>query len=81
MTAYLEPALDDSLNPQLADLIAEALVWSGAPVERAHTLMQIVSCAVEAMHWRLQPEGDPFEELSARGVLDAAAEHLVRMRR
>lgn len=80
MTAHPEPALDDSLSPQLADLITEALVWSNEPVERANTLVQIVGCAVDAMTWRLQPEGDPCEELSARAVLEAATEHLVRMR-
>lgn len=68
------------LSAELTDLIAEALVWSAEPQDRATVLLQIVSCAVDAVTWRLQPEGDPREELSAQQVLMAASEHLARMR-
>ena len=79
MTAYLKPAADEGLNPQLADLISEALVWSETPEDRARVFLQIVRCAVDAVYWRLLPDGDPHEELSAQRIMSAAVEHLERM--
>jgi len=70
---------DDQLSPQLVDLITETLVWTDGSTQRAEALLQIVSCAVEAIHWRLEPEGCPPEELSAQAVVLAAADHLHRM--
>lgn len=81
MIAYQREELDDPLNPQLADLIAEALVWSEQPSDRAQVLVQIVTCALDALGWRLEPGGEAHEELSAREILHAATAHLARMQR
>ncbi|HEU5487042.1 MAG TPA: hypothetical protein VFU98_19220 [Microlunatus sp.] len=71
---------DHALDPQLADLITEALVWSADSVRRAEVLARIVGCAIDSLSWRLQPDGDADEEQSAQQVLRAAELHLSRMR-
>jgi hypothetical protein len=77
----MHPTLDlhDALDPQLADMVAEAVVWSHGADERAETVLQILMCTVDAIHWRLQPDGDPAEENSLEQVLRSAAQHLDRM--
>ena len=72
--------VDGTLSPQLTDLITEAVVWTGRSDERAQALLQIVNCVMDAICWRLEPDGQPEEELSAQAVVSAAAEHLRRMR-
>jgi hypothetical protein len=71
---------DRVLDPQLADLISESLVWSGDAAGRAEVLTRIIECALDALAWRLEPDGDTDEEVSARRVLRAAEQHRDRMR-
>jgi hypothetical protein len=80
MSAQPIASTDHALDPQLADLITEALVWSEDSVRRAEALTRIVECAVDALSWRLQPDGDADEEASAQHVLRAAEQHRSRMR-
>jgi hypothetical protein len=68
------------LDPQLEDLIAETVVWSGGAAERAEAVCALLSCAVDAALWRIQPDGAAFEQESLRRLLEAATEHRDRVR-
>ena len=80
MTTYSSVPVGDVLDPQLSDLITEALVWSGDAAQRADALYRIVQCGVDAVRWRLQPDGDSWEEQSVQHLLLAAELHRDRMR-
>ncbi|HYI59399.1 MAG TPA: hypothetical protein VEX66_14610 [Microlunatus sp.] len=80
MTTFSSIPVGDALDPQLADLITEALVWSDDAAQRADALHRIVQCAVDALCWRLEPDGDPAEERSAQQLLLASERHRDRMR-
>ncbi|MDN5760750.1 MAG: hypothetical protein L0H41_00320 [Microlunatus sp.] len=75
MTAHTIAAHNQSLDPELADLITDAVVWSSDAGERADVLTEIVACVVDAVLWRLQPDGDPVEERGVHQVLEAALEY------
>ena len=79
MTANTITGPGHALSPQLVDLITEAVVWSGNAVERADALLEIMACAVDALEWRVEPEGALSEERSAQELLAAATEHRRRM--
>lgn len=78
-TSALTQTDGDHLDPALMDLLAEALVWCDGPDERARVLVAIAGCAVDAIRWRLQPDGAPEEELSLLQVLDAVGAHRARV--
>lgn len=80
MTTSASVELADTLDPRLADLIAEEFVWSNDASPRAETLVRLLRCAADAIRWRLEPDGDAVEEQSIERVIDAAAAHLARMR-
>ena len=63
----------------LVDLVTEHLVWCGSGQERAIAMYQLITCAVDAVRWRLEPEGDPIEEVSLQRLLTAAHDHWERM--
>ena len=80
-TIGLDSTIDGSdLAPgDLVDLVTEHLVWCGSSQERAIAMYQLITCAVDAARWRLEPEGDPIEELSLQRLLTAAHDHWERM--
>lgn len=69
----------DPIRSELADLLAEHLVWHGTARQRAAALHQLISCAVDAVRWRLEPYGDPAEEMSLAAVVAAVSDHYRRM--
>lgn len=79
MTVDTNTDRQHALDAQLVDLITEAVVWSGTAVERADALLEIMACAVDALRWRVEPEGALTEESSAQELLRAATEHHRRM--
>jgi hypothetical protein len=63
----------------LVDLLTERVASPEAPVERAEVIISLMSCALDAVRWRLMPYGDQAEEESVEHILAAAMEHKVRM--
>jgi hypothetical protein len=69
----------DPMPGVLVDLVTEHMVWRHTSEDRAAALYQLISCALDAVRWRLEPEGDPVEETSLRAVLEAARLHHAQM--
>jgi hypothetical protein len=67
------------LGAELIDSITEAVAYPSSAVERACVAVEIVSCVLDAVSWRLEPNGSPVEELSLRDILTAAELHRQRM--
>lgn len=81
MTSPFDPQVDGASGAELSDLIAEAVVWTDRPAERAEALLQIVHSAVDAICWRIAAEDRSDEAHSALAVVRAATDHLHRMQR
>lgn len=69
----------DLMPGELADLVAEHLVWCESSRDRAAAMYELVRCAVDAVRWRLEPRGDPTEEASLTLLLTSAHDHYLRM--
>ena len=69
----------DLMSGLLVDLVTEHMVWRHSSQDRAAALYQLISCALDAVRWRLEPQGDPVEETSLLLVLEAARLHHAQM--
>ena len=64
---------------ELIDLITESVATPPGAADRAETIVDLVSCMLDAVSWRLEPDGDQEEEQSLAVLISAARQHRARM--
>jgi uncharacterized heparinase superfamily protein len=63
------------LSAQLVDLVTEAVAQPQDGVHRAEVIVTVVDRMIEAVRWRLEPDGDLAEEAGLAAIRSAAVQH------